>query len=80
MKEVKIVKPILVPPHPSKCQKCATDHLPEMPHNQQSFFWKVWFKMEYGREPTWEDAMKHCSEEMKKYLVKELKKYNIIID
>jgi len=23
------------------------------------------FKMEHGREPTWDDAMAHCTEEMK---------------
>lgn len=55
----------LLPPASHLCQKCATDHPDELPHNQQSLYWHMWFKKEYGRGPTWEDAMAHCTEEMK---------------
>lgn len=55
----------LLPPAPDVCQKCAVKHDPAMPHNQQSVYWQYWFYSQYGRWPTWADAMKDCSDEMK---------------
>lgn len=55
----------LLPPAPHLCQQCAHDHPPEFPHNQQNLYWHFWFRKQHGRSPTWEDAMAHCSEEMK---------------
>ncbi len=69
----------LLPPQPSFCQECAVKHGPHEPHNQQSLFYHVKFNMEFGREPTWTDAMAHCSEEMKKAWIYELNKHGINI-
>lgn len=55
----------MFPAAPGTCQECAVKHEPEMPHNQQSLFWQYKFYNEHGRWPTWEDAMAHCTDEMK---------------
>lgn len=57
----------LFPAAPGTCPECAVKHSPEMPHNQQSLFWQYKFYNEHGRWPTWEDAMAHCSDEMKEF-------------
>lgn len=57
----------LLPPAPDLCQKCATKHDSHEPHNQESMYWHTWFENEYGRVPTWEDAMAHCSDEIKEF-------------
>ena len=56
----------LLPPPPDKCQQCAVGHVKEAPHNAQSLYYQYWFKKQHGRWPTWEDAMEHCSEAVKK--------------
>ncbi len=55
----------LLPPHPSKCQECATTHDADQPHNAQSLFYQVHFQMQHGRSPTWIDAMAHCSSDVR---------------
>jgi hypothetical protein len=56
---------ILLPCKPGICQLCAVDHPPEQPHNQQSLYYQYHFYSLNGRWPTWEDAMAHCSDEMR---------------
>lgn len=68
-----------LPPKPGLCQVCATDHKPENPHNRDSLFYQMTFKNEYGRSPTWEDAMAHCSEKVKKLWREELRKEGVEI-
>ena len=75
--EVRQGKMILMPPAPHLCQQCAVDHKPEEPHNQQSMFYHVWYKMNHDREPTWKDAMEHCSEETKQLWIKALKERGV---
>jgi hypothetical protein len=70
----------LAPAAPGKCPECATDHLPEMPHNQQSLFWQYRFYGRNGRFPTWLDALEHCSPEMKAVWIAELAKKGIIVE
>jgi hypothetical protein len=55
----------LLPPAPGKCQQCAVDHEPELPHNQQSLHYQYWFYLRNQRWPTWTDAMRHCTPEMR---------------
>ncbi|MBS3885585.1 MAG: hypothetical protein KGZ56_00850 [Dethiobacter sp.] len=62
---------------PGTCQECAVDHNPELPHNRQSLFYQYKFYNEHGRWPTWEDAMAHCSEEMKEFWRSELTKKGV---
>jgi len=61
-------------PKPDVCQECATKHKPSEPHNQESLFYQMKFRLTHGRNPTWEDAMKHCNEETKKLWREELVK------
>lgn len=49
-----------------KCQMCATEHDPEMPHNLNSLAYQYKFYDEHGRWPGWTDAMAHCDDEVKR--------------
>lgn len=71
---------VLMPPRLGVCQECATDHPPEDPHNQQSFYYRVKFQMEHGRAPTWADAMTHCDEPTQLAWKAELAKVGITVD
>jgi len=69
----------LMPAAPGTCPECAVDHPPELPHNQQSLFFQYKFYNDHGRWPTSEDAMAHCSEEMKEFWRVELRKRGVEI-
>jgi hypothetical protein len=51
---------------------CATAHEPELPHNQQSLFYGMRFRMEHGRDSTWADACAHCTPTMRANWKREL--------
>jgi hypothetical protein len=55
--EVKTLK--LMPAAPGTCPECATDHEPNEPHNPDSLYYQVRFKMVHGRDPTDEDCVAH---------------------
>ncbi len=59
------------------CSMCAIKHDPKMPHNLQSLTYQYKFYDEHGRWPTWEDAMAHCSEEIKNFWREALKERGI---
>lgn len=63
---------ILLPPDPSVCQECATNHPPEHPHDAASLYYATRFQIEQSRVPTWLDAMAHCSQDIQDTWVKEL--------
>lgn len=50
----------LLPPAPDLCQECGYKHNPKLPHNVQTMYYQVAFKMNHGRAVTWKDAVKHC--------------------
>ena len=58
---------MLLPPKPGTCPICATEHTPDMPHNQQSLYYQYRFYGVRGRWPTWADAIAHCGDEMKEH-------------
>ena len=64
---------------PGQCAECATVHEPELPHNQQSLFWKYSFREQHGRWPTWVDAMAHCSPEMRADWIEGLAEEGVIV-
>jgi hypothetical protein len=70
----------LLPAPKGTCPECAVDHDPTHPHNQQSLAYQYDFYGKQGRWPTWRDAMAHCSDEMKAFWIKELKKAKVKID
>lgn len=55
----------LMPPRPGACLECAVEHDPTWPHNKDSLYYQTRFKMRHNRYPTWEDAMAHCTPEMR---------------
>jgi hypothetical protein len=65
---------ILLPPSPDSCQVCAQKHEPDQPHNALSLYYQMKFHQANNRWPTWEDAMSHCTEEVKKAWREELTK------
>jgi len=67
-------------PPPRTCPECAVDHDPDQPHNRQSLFYQYKFYNEWGRWPTWDNAMAHCSDEVKTFWVKALKQFGIVIE
>jgi len=67
----------LVPPALDKCQQCAVKHSYNAPHKGDSVFYQYWFKKRFGRWPTWEDAMKHCSDEVKKLCIEVLEDHKV---
>lgn len=77
MKQRKIEKiggVFLLPPKDDVCQICATKHKPEEPHNQKSLYYHLTFHEKHGRYPTWEDALRHCKQEIKDAWEKELRR------
>lgn len=73
VKVIQFTSANLMPPPPGYCQQCAIPHAPEQPHNQQSLFYRMKFRMDHGREPTWHDAMAHCPDEVQAMWLKELR-------
>ncbi len=55
----------LLPPGSEVCQECAVDHPHDQPHNQQSLYYKYAFFAKHDRWPTWTDAMRHCTPEVR---------------
>lgn len=75
MEEIKVV-----PPSPGACPICATTHAPEEPHDRDSLYYQNWFRRKHKRFPTWEDAMNHCTEDVKRKFAKKLERRGIIIE
>jgi len=63
---------MLLPPPKDRCQECATKHEPELPHNAQSLYYGVAFKIVHGVDPTWGNALEHCTPEMRAMWEREL--------
>jgi len=55
----------ILEPEPGDCQICARHHNPTLPHDIHSLYYQIKFKLENNREATWQDAMAHCSDDMK---------------
>jgi len=67
----------LLPAKAGTCPECATKHQPEQPHNAQSLFYQYKFYNDNGHWPTWEDAMAHCTEDVKDFWRTELRKHGV---
>ena len=53
------------PKNPNACMLCGVVHVKGMPHNKDSVQYQYNFAKEHGRWPTWSDASKHCTEEVR---------------
>lgn len=70
----------VVPPSPGSCPICATIHDPDKPHDRDSLYYQNRFCRRHKRFPTWEDAMAHCSDSVKRDFKKQLARRGIIIE
>lgn len=68
----------IIAPKPGACRVCAAKHDPEMPHEKNSLYYQMRFQQKHGRFPTWEDAMAHCSENVKAEQRRKLNEAGII--
>jgi hypothetical protein len=55
----------LLPPESGMCCECAIAHHRDYPHHANGKYYKYHFHLKHKRLPTWEDAIAHCSEELK---------------
>lgn len=58
-------KLVLLPPAPDRCQVCATRHGPAEPHNPTSLYWQMARSLAGEPPPTWEEALTHCTPEVR---------------
>jgi hypothetical protein len=63
-----------------RCLECGESHEHAWPHNIYSEYYKIKFFKENGREVTWEDAMAHCSDNIKKAVAFEMENYGIRVN
>ncbi len=66
-------------PPPGACPECAVKHDPGQPHDQASLAYRYKFYDQHGRWPSWEDAMAHCSEDVKALWVAQLRRLGVDI-
>ena len=64
----------VMPAPPGHCQICGKRHEPSEPHDAQQLRYKLVFGGMIGREPTWADAIAHCSEEIRETWEGELRR------
>jgi hypothetical protein len=63
---------LAMPPESGMCAICGIAHKEDYPHDANSTYYKYFFHILHKRLPTWEDAMSHCSEPMKRIWVEHL--------
>jgi hypothetical protein len=63
----------LLPPAPGTCNVCATKHDEGQPHNRNSLYYQTHYLMTHDRNPTWYDAMAHCTYSTQQTWLRELK-------
>lgn len=64
----------------AECQDCGVRHNPRQPHNLNSVVYCTRFSREHGRNPTWYDAMAHCSEKVKEHWMEQLQERGIALE
>jgi hypothetical protein len=71
---------LLRPPvQEGQCPECHAFHDATEPHDNQSLFWQFNFREKHGRWSTWEDAMAHCTPEVRAMWISELGLLGIIV-
>jgi hypothetical protein len=53
------------------CPECGERHPPELPHNLTPYY-HYQFYMRHGRRPHWNDAMAHCTAEVRTIWIEEM--------
>lgn len=75
--QVKLGDMTIVPPKPENCNVCGVWHVRVMPHDATSLYYLTKFKVDHGRDATWEDALEHCPENIKTLWRLELEKFGV---
>lgn len=72
----------ILPPPPTACQVCGRNpaHPPELPHDGHSMYYQYSFYGEHGRWPTWNDAMEHCTDDMKRKWIVHLREFGVEVE
>lgn len=70
----------LLPPLAGTCPECAVTHDPALPHNAQSLYYQYKFRQKNGRFPTWNDAMAHCTDEVRALWIEALAEHGVIVE
>ena len=73
IREIGIQELRILPPGPGKCPQCAVEHDAKDPHDLQSLYYRMKFRQQHGRFPTWWDAMDHCEADTRVAWIKALK-------
>lgn len=55
----------MLPAARGTCCMCARDHAETYPHDFESVFYQVRFRLKYGRDATQADAAAHCDEQIR---------------
>lgn len=61
------------------CPECAVKHDQNQPHNRDSLAYQYCFYDQHGRFPTWEDAMAHCTPDVKELWKQKLREHGVKI-
>lgn len=77
-KTTETVSALILPAAPDVCQECGAKHPPGHPHNAQSLRYQYTFYGRHGRWPDWEDAMAHCSGNIRAFWRAELIRHGVI--
>jgi hypothetical protein len=72
MAEIQAASMKLLPPPEGHCRICAVKHRPDEAHNAQSLFYQMRFRMRYGRDCTWADAIAHLDERAQRFWIEHL--------
>lgn len=75
MEEIRITAPTS-----RTCRVCAVEHEPSEPHDRDSLYYQVRFWQKNKRFPTWDDAMSHCTEEVKACFRVELVRRGVLME
>lgn len=70
----------LAPPLAGTCPECAANHDPAMPHDVKSLYYQYKFRQKHGRYPDWNDAMAHCTSEVRAQWTQALAKRGVIVE
>lgn len=70
----------LLAPRKDLCQTCARDHPDDQPHDATALYYQYAFYGANGRWPNWQDAMAHCTTEIKQSWTDALTKMGVDVE
>lgn len=71
---------VILPPTAGGCAYCGDIHDQSEPHTLYSLTYQHKFRQQYGRYPTWADAMRHCPPAVRKRAIARLAAQGIVVE